>query len=372
MIGVERQIGGFVVSARYSDRRLLRIVEDMQGVSPEAASGQTNDSLLNQIYTIGNPGPGSDYFVNEAEETYDPNGPVPGDRTADYGSQQDSLGNVVGAACATNAEPNSAQDPYSGPGDPVNSPGWVRPDGKPDGFAVPVRHYQAVEIEVNKNFSHNFLLRANYRFAKLYGNYEGLFRNDNGQSDPGISSLFDFTTGKLGLLGAQFKPGYLNQDRRNVGNIFGSYAFPSGFTKGLTLGLGLRGQSGIPINKLASHPVYTDPGEVPIGGRGAAGTEASSLQLDLHSDYVHALSDKLRLRLGFDTFNVTNSKYTLNKSQDIDTGFLSGPNAAFLTPTKIQRPFTAVDRYDWSSKFLVKFGRRGMQNSPPFFFSLLL
>ena len=74
-------------------------------------------------------------------------------------------------------------------GDPVNSPGWVRPDGKPDGFAVPVRHYQAFEIEVNKNFSHNFLLRANYRFAKLYGNYEGLFRNDNGQSDPGISSL---------------------------------------------------------------------------------------------------------------------------------------------------------------------------------------
>ena len=185
--------------------------------------------------------------------------------------------------------------------------------------------------------------------------------------------LFDFTTGvSSGSLGAQFKPGYLNQDRRNVGNIFGSYAFPSGFTKGLTLGLGLRGQSGIPINKLASHPVYTDPGEVPIGGRGAAGTEASSLQLDLHSDYVHALSDKLRLRLGFDTFNVTNSKYTLNKSQDIDTGFLSGPNAAFLTRQKSNDRSTAVDRYDWSSKFLVKFGRRGTQNSPPFFFSLLL
>jgi hypothetical protein len=339
LLGVERQFGGFVVSARYSDRRLLRIVEDMQGVSPEAASGQTNDTLLNQIYTIGNPGPGADYFVNEAEETYDPNGPVPADCTADYGVQEDSLGNVVGAACATNAQPNSAQNPYTGPGDPVNSPGWVRPDGKPDGFAVPVRRYQALEVEVNKNFSHNFLLRANYRYAKLFGNYEGLFRNDNGQSDPGISSLFDFTTGKLGLLGAQFLPGYLNEDRRNIGNIFGSYVFPGGFVKGLTLGMGLRGQSGIPINKLASHPAYTDTGEIPIGGRGAAGREASSLQLDLHTDYGHALTDRFRLKLGFDTFNVTNSKYTLNKNQNIDTGFLSGADPTFLTPTKIQRPF---------------------------------
>ena len=206
VIGIERQIAGFVVSARYTDRRLERIVEDMQGVSPEGASGQTNDYLLNQIYTIGNPGPGADYFVNEQEETYNPNGATPADCTADYGVQEDSLGNVVGAACATNAVPNSANNPYTGPGDPSSSPGWVAADGKPDGFATPIRRYQAFELEANKNFSHNFLLRANFRFAKLYGNYEGLFRNDNGQSDPGISSLFDFTTGKLGLLGAQFQP----------------------------------------------------------------------------------------------------------------------------------------------------------------------
>ena len=59
-------------------------------------------------------------------------------------------------------------------------------------------------MEANKSFSHNFMLRANYRYAKLYGNYEGLYRNDNGQSDPSISSLYDFTNGVLGLLGEQF------------------------------------------------------------------------------------------------------------------------------------------------------------------------
>ncbi len=339
VIGVERQFGGFVISARYTDRRLLRIVEDMQGVSPEGASGQTNDFLLSEIYTIGNPNPGADYFVNEQEETYDPNGPVPANCTADYGVQEDSLGTVLGAACATNPVPNSANNPYTGPGDPVDSPGWVRPDGKPDGFANPVRHYQALEIEANKNFSHNFLVRANFRYAKLYGNYEGLFRNDNNQSDPGISSLFDFTTGKLGLLGAQFQPGYLNQDRRAVGNIFASYAIPSSMFKGLSVGLGARGQSGIPINRLASHPVYTNTGEIPLGGRGIEGTEAASMQLDLHTDYSHPLTEKLRLRVGFDAFNVTNSKFTLNKNQNVDTGFQQGTDPTFLTPTKIQRPF---------------------------------
>ncbi len=90
-----------------------------------------------------------------------------------------------------------------------------------------MRRYQSLEVALNKNFSRGFLIRANYRFAKLWGNYEGLFRNDNGQSDPGISSLFDFTQGVIGLLGTQFQPGYLNTDRRNVGNLYGSYTLPN-------------------------------------------------------------------------------------------------------------------------------------------------
>ena len=36
------------------------------------------------------------------------------------------------------------------------------------------------------------LNRTPYRHARITGNYEGLFRNDNGQSDPNITSLFDF------------------------------------------------------------------------------------------------------------------------------------------------------------------------------------
>jgi hypothetical protein len=58
----------------------------------------------------------------------------------------------------------------------------------------------------------------NYRWSQLNGNYEGAFRNDNGQSDPSISSLFDFVQGDFNLLGNQFDPGDLNTDRRHIFN----------------------------------------------------------------------------------------------------------------------------------------------------------
>lgn len=329
VIGLEHQLSGFVLSARYTDRRLLRIVEDMQGVSPEGA----NAGLPDQIYVIGNPSPSSDYFVNEQEIKYDPAKAAPANCVYDYGIQQDSLGNTIGAACGQN--PGDYADGSYTPG----AAGDNKSDGKPDGFARPVRHYQALEIEANKNFSHNFLLRANYRFAKLYGNYEGLFRNDNQQSDPGISSLFDFTQGVLGLLGAQFTPGYLNTDRRHVANLFGAYTIPDGMFKRLTVGTGLRGQSGTPINKLASHPVYQNTGEIPIGGRGTAGTQPSSLQLDLHTDYTLPVGEKWRFKAAFDAFNVTDSLFTLNTNQNIDTGFQQAVDRTYGTPVRFQRPF---------------------------------
>ena len=327
LLGFQREVAsGMVLDVRYSDRRLERIVEDMQGVSPEGS----NAGLPNQVYLIGNPSPSADYFVNEIEEKYtpikQPDGTyagAPANCVDDYGAQQDSLGNVIGAACGQN--PDVA--------------GFQRSDGKPDGYALPVRRYQSFEAELNKNFSRGFLIRANYRFAKLYGNYEGLFRNDNGQSDPGISSLFDFTQGVVGLLGAQFTPGYLNTDRRDVGNLYGSYTIPGGFFHKLTGGMGLRGQTGTPISRLASHPVYGTTGEIPIGGRGTAGTTPTAIQLDMHADYPFSFGEKGSLKLAFDGFNVTNSQFIKSVNQNIDTGFQTGADPTFRSPTIFQRAF---------------------------------
>ena len=315
--GVERQFGGFDVSARYMDRRLLRIIEDSSGVSPEGALAG-----IPQQFVVGNLSAATDLFVNEIEEAYPVGGTAPANCVLDYGQQHDSVGNDVGGACGLN--PTVAGD--------------TTPDGKPDGFSNPRRHYQALELEANKSLSHNFMIRVNYRYAKLFGNYEGLYRNDNNQSDPSISSLFDFTNGVLGLLGAQFSRGYLNTDRRQVGNLYGSYVVPTHFLRGFTGGIGLRGSAGTPISELGAHPVYTDSGEVPIGGRGIVGTTASNYQLDLHADYPLSLGERYKIKFTFDTFNVTNSRSLTAVDQDIATSY-GIANADYLKPLSFQRAF---------------------------------
>jgi hypothetical protein len=95
-------------------------------------------------------------------------------------------------------------------------------------------------------------LLSNFRVASLRGNYEGHLRNDNGQTDPGISSLFDFTAGEFNLLGDQFKVGPLNTDRRFISNIYGNYSFgkdrslfsSAHYLTGLNLGAGFHMESG--------------------------------------------------------------------------------------------------------------------------------
>ena len=61
-------------------------------------------------------------------------------------------------------------------------------------FEDPAHTYNSFEVTLNKRFSDNWGAIASYRFSKLDGNFEGFFRSDNGQSDPAISSLFDFPT----------------------------------------------------------------------------------------------------------------------------------------------------------------------------------
>ena len=54
--------------------------------------------------------------------------------------------------------------------------------------------YNAVEFTVNRRFSDRWSALTSYRWSRLRGNFEGFYRDDNGQSDPGITSLYDFPT----------------------------------------------------------------------------------------------------------------------------------------------------------------------------------
>ena len=357
VIGVEREMTpSIVVKARWTDRRLIRIIEDIGSQSPEGST-----IVPNFNGGISNPGPSTDIAVNEQSVKYTPgqfaaaNNPntvtkatyvpvMPGCTAkndtffAIGGFFINGLNQQVGGVCILNLAQADA-----GPG-----------DGIPDGFVRPVRRYQAAEFEVDKRFSNHWLAVANLRWGTLYGNYEGAYRNDNGQSDPGISSLFDFTPGILNLLGDQFANGVLSTDRRTVGNLFLSYNVGTDTPflhslKGLTLGSGLRGQSGVPLSLLGNHPIYLNQGEVPIGGRGAAGRTPSTLQLDLHTAYDVPLgryTEKYRLKLAMDMFNVTNSQFELGRIQYTQTptnsvGVAPPLNTDYNRPTAFQTPFYA-------------------------------
>jgi hypothetical protein len=369
VVGFEHEFGnsGVIFSARYQDRRIKRIVEDMAALSPEAFQFG-----LSQNYLIANPGKNTDIFVNPHQVGFNDAGladfdpttgaytgaqvtgcGVPGAPDAFYGFATDANGNNPTNAAGNNAFCISN---FLNP-DGTQLAGSTGADGIPDGFADPVRIYKSMEFEVNKSFSKNWQLRANYRIAKLFGNYEGSFRNDNGQSDPNISSLFDFTQGDFNLLGQQFTPGVLNTDVRHTVNGYASYTFGNHYMKGLTIGTGAQFHTGTPISNLFAHPAYQNAGEMPFcadntancpSARGSLGRTKNWGQVDMHADYPIRLTERTKIRLAADLFNITDMRTQLRTNQLAQSSF-GVPNPDFLKPQGdgvsinpgYQRPFYA-------------------------------
>ena len=142
-----------------------------------------------------------------------------------------------------------AQDPFPGQGAAPFGPYNLANPGENAGAGFPSakREYQALELIANKRFSDHWLLYGNFRISSLRGNYEGLFRNDNGQSDPNITSLFDFPDSNLTR--GQFQVGPLNTDRPYVLNLTSSYTWDNG----LTIGGRFNWQSGTPRTPFLAH-----------------------------------------------------------------------------------------------------------------------
>lgn len=326
VVGFETQLPKkFVLSVRYIQRDIKRIIEDAAVASPEASIY----GLPFFAYFIGNISSTLDAAINPVPHTFTSGGAIPAACDPDLvidPVEDPRTGAVLGAIC------------YEGGA----NVGGIGTDGIPDGFVDPKRKYRAVEIEVNKRFSDNWQLLANWRIASLKGNYEGHLRNDNGQTDPGISSLFDFTEGEFNLLGDQFASGPLNSDRRHVINIFGSYAFSAdGWgkrLKGLNLGFNFHSASGLPISEFLAHPAYLNAGEIPVGGRGKLGRTAWNNRLDLHADYPWNFTESMRLKFIADFFNVTNTRKIVRPQEFAETT-IGVPNVDFLQPRAFYAPF---------------------------------
>lgn len=356
--GAEHEFhNGLVLSTRFIYRTIPRTLDDVAGISPEAYN--QNTANMSQLYFLANPSPSLDLYPNEHATSFNPADGIPSG--CDYYTQNPD-GTPIGVVDQNGGLINPATGNLWNNGNGVcwkkvngywggeqQANGAPIPDGVPDGFPKPIHIYKAVEIELNKSFAHYWMLRANWRIASLSGNFEGAYRNDNGQTDPNISSLFDFTNGIVGMLGDQYKVGPLNTDRRQIVNVYASYVVPTTFFKNTELGVGVNILSGTPISRLADHPAYGNSGEVPLGVRGLEGRTPISGGVNLHVDRPFKVTEKSSIHATADFFNISNLRPVTLADQNYQLNFSSDLNPDYLKPVfwQYQRPFYARFSVRW-------------------------
>lgn len=366
VLGWQQEIGRDVsYEIRGIYREVGRSLEDVQFNTVEAT-----ENYYIQYY-LGAAGVGIDHvpFPNDAGH-YDSTGAVP--CSANVPSGPGTLqGNCFGNYVLANPGQNT-----------------------PAGFPTAVRKYYALETILNKRFGDHWLFYGNMRFARLRGNYEGLFRNDNGQSDPNVTSLFDFPNSPL--LAGQFENGTLNTDVPFAMKLYGSYSMDNGVTFGAALNV----SAGTPRTPLLAHPngFYQNAGEVPginptyywytttgcglAGGycftdgtadqffadtgaysagswafphlftynhaaRGFLGRTSTTTGLDLSVAWSRNFSRWATFGVGATVFNVFNSQETTAFDDDVELqAGVTDPD--YLKPTGFQEPRTVRVFAKWS------------------------
>jgi hypothetical protein len=221
------------------------------------------------------------------------------------------------------------------------TPVVAAPEGFDIAFEEAIHEYDALTFTAEKRFGGTWGLQSSYRYARLEGTFEGFYRNDNDQSDPAITSLFDFPTNDpsytaigvpllgfrgdiryLGALGA----GPLPNDRRHSFKVYGNYV--TGI--GVNLGLGFTALSGTPLTALAANPVYDSDGEIPEAPRGSGIDTVDGFRertpwrtgIDLHADYAVApFGGDRRVLLLADVFNVFNRRAALDYDNYTEPAF---------------------------------------------------
>ncbi|HEX8499929.1 MAG TPA: TonB-dependent receptor [Pyrinomonadaceae bacterium] len=220
-------------------------------------------------------------------------------------------------------------------------------------FGPARRYYRGLEFTAQKRFSNNYQFIASYVFSSLIGNYEGLFRNDNGQSDPNITSLFDLVSLLNGLYGR------LPNDRPHQFKFDGSYRTPFK----LMVSGSFRAQSGIPFNQLVPDVDYgnNEGFGVPRGTAIVPSVTASdpnfpnrvdsigsnrtptTWNLDLGAYYPINFGEDKQLRFQLDWFNVFNNQRAIRLDETFTitsgvTGVADVPNPFYGSGTIFQFP----------------------------------
>jgi hypothetical protein len=198
------------------------------------------------------------------------------------------------------------------------------------------RYYAAAEVFFEKIHDGKWFLQGSYTLSRSYGNNEGYVRSDNGQTDAGLTTLFDHP----GLMDGAY--GDLPNDHRHKFKLFGSYNVNSQFQVGSNLSL----TSGMPVNAFGFHP--TDPFALAYGvasfyenrklvPRGSRGRTDWITQWNLNLRYRPKWAGK-HMTFGADIFNVLNLQHATEVTQSAEKTGVGTPEPLYRLPSVYQGP----------------------------------
>lgn len=222
-------------------------------------------------------------------------------------------------------------------------------------FPKATRDYDAGILSFTKTFADNWLAQASYTLSYLRGNWEGFFRSQTNQLDPGTNSDFDLRSLTVNRQGA------LNGDHTHELKLYVARDVELAPQHHLNIGASYRGRSGAPTNYLGAHVTYgTD--EVFLLPRGSGDRMPWQHDIDLHLGYAFLQTKHQTLAVTFDVFNLFDFQavtrrgetYTLRpvepiQGADAQNPFVNGDKKN-IDPTKIQasdgdaRPFDNTDK----------------------------
>ncbi|HAV41384.1 MAG TPA: hypothetical protein DCW97_03115, partial [Acidobacteria bacterium] len=250
--GVEKKLmENLSLSARFVQKHLIRTIEDV-GALEWVTDPETGETTLQEIFYVTNPGYGYSLPVSEG---------------------------------------GKFADEY-----------WRCPKAK--------REYYAMNLSLEKRFSHNWQGGINYTLSRVAGNYSGLASSDeDGRLAPNVELYYDDWFMLYDLYGNVLK-GPLPHDRTHYIKAYGSYVFPFGLTVGLTA----YGGSGLPLTtRLDMNNRYIYP-----ENRGDLGRLPFTVWADLYLEYVLRFGGKYSAAINIQVNNFTNTKTVQSKVTDLN------------------------------------------------------
>lgn len=214
------------------------------------------------------------------------------------------------------------------------------------------RTYKAVTLSADKN-TDKWYASINYTWSKLQGNYEGLVKSTNGQSDTGTTSDFDFAELMYGA------NGYLYNDHRHSLKLYGAYKFSDQWQAGINVLV----QSGAPISCLGggygtfgteygyAGVFHTcNVGEDDISKVGSSGRTPWTVNVSPNVVYKPAWADGLSMQLSvmnlFDSIKplqVYETRYSQNSAGTITTYYNYKVGKYYTDPRTVRLQL----QYDW-------------------------